>query len=361
MSASWVVETADIGEHLIDRALSGTGRPTVRDSPRSLNTAQIPLKRVGTRRADSACMTSPRLIQPGRTWLVTRRTTRRHFLLRPDADGTTQDLYWYTTAVLAKKFGIAVHAVQVLSNHMHEVLTDVRGKLPDFLRERNRALANALKRHRDWAEEVFQRAPASCVEIYGVDALCRAIGYTIANCVEAGLVDDPASWPGVRVLADEIGHRTVTLDRPQMYFRPSNPVWPAVASLDLTMPDALVAAYGANARDVVRRAVARAIGAARDALQRGGAGQSVTSLTGQSIERRAQSSEPRATRNPQFSTAGDPQLTRQAVEERSAFQRAYRRAFAAIGDLVTRVPFPIGTWRWARELRLPVALLPAPS
>jgi hypothetical protein len=265
--------------------------------------------------------------------------------------------------VLAKKFGIAIHAVQVLSTHIHEVLTDVRGNLPDFLRERNRALANALKRHRNWAEEVFQRAPASCVEIYGVDALCRAIGYTIANCVEAGLVDDPASWPGVRVLADEIGYRTVTLNRPQMYFRPSNPVWPAVASLDLAMPEALVSAYGPNARDVVKKAVARAVDAAKDALRRGGKElqQSVKSLTEICVQRRAHSPETHGTRNPQFSTAGDPHLTRHAVEERAAFQRAYRRAFAAIDDLTARVAFPVGTWRWACELRLPVALPPAPS
>ena len=87
--------------------------------------------------------------------MITRRTTRRHFLLRPDADGTIQQLYWYTTAVLAKKFGIKIHAVQMLSTHLHEVLTDVRGELPRFLQRRNRLLALALKCQHKWPEEVF--------------------------------------------------------------------------------------------------------------------------------------------------------------------------------------------------------------
>src|SRR6187401_2428681 len=141
-------------------------------------------------------MTAPRCIRPGRTWFVTRRTTRRHFLLRPDADKTLQELYWYTTAVIAAERGIELHAVQMLSTHIHEVLTDTRGELPRFLQQRNRLFANAIKRHRHWPEEVFARAPASCVALYGVRAILKEIGYTLANCVEAGLVHHPDDWPG---------------------------------------------------------------------------------------------------------------------------------------------------------------------
>ena len=61
-------------------------------------------------------MTAPRPVEPG-TYLVTRRTTRRHFLLRPDSDGTMQQLYWYATIVYAKEYGIEVNATQMLSDH----------------------------------------------------------------------------------------------------------------------------------------------------------------------------------------------------------------------------------------------------
>src|SRR5688572_23323737 len=110
-------------------------------------------------------MTAPRCIRPGTVWFVTRRTTRRHFLLRPDAHNTILQLYWYCTAVVARELGILVHATQMLSNHLHEVVTDVRGELPRFVQERNRLFANALKCHRGWPEEVFCRAPASYVEL----------------------------------------------------------------------------------------------------------------------------------------------------------------------------------------------------
>ncbi len=51
----------------------------------------------GRRRSscDARLMTQPRRILPGRSWMITRRATRRHFLFRPDEDGTSQRLYWY--------------------------------------------------------------------------------------------------------------------------------------------------------------------------------------------------------------------------------------------------------------------------
>ena len=90
-------------------------------------------------------MSNPRRIVPGTTYLVTRRTTRRHFLMNPDKRRVLLAVYWYATALLAAEFGIEIHAVQVLSNHMHEVLTDTRGELPKFLSQRNRLMANAIK------------------------------------------------------------------------------------------------------------------------------------------------------------------------------------------------------------------------
>ena len=80
----------------------------------------------------------PRNIAPGKVWFVTRRTTRRHFLLAPDRAGEVARIYRYVTGLIAAKFGIEIHAVQMLSTHIHEVLTDVNGMLPRFLEQRNR-------------------------------------------------------------------------------------------------------------------------------------------------------------------------------------------------------------------------------
>ena len=296
-------------------------------------------------------MTSPRFIRAGRTWLVTRRTTRRHFLLRPDADGTTQQIYWYTTAVLARKFGIRVHAVQMLSTHMHEVLTDVRGELPAFVRERNRALANALKRHRHWPEEVFQRGPASYVELYGTTALLREIGYTVANCVEAGLVRSPDKWPGVTVSADDIGRRVVEVERPAMYFDPTNPVWPERASLPIEMPQSMLDTFGEAARATIRRAVSLAVEQARGLSRKAGrAVGSVANLMRIPFATRARSPDGARRGSPTFATGGDAALTKLALTERKIFSTKYRQAVERLGAFVEGAAFPEGSWRWPREL-----------
>ena len=297
-------------------------------------------------------MSQPRRIRPGVTWFITRRTTRRHMLFRPDKDKTVQKVYWYVTAVLAEKFGIELHAVQVLSTHLHEVLTDVRGVLPAFLRERNRILANVLKRHRDWPEEVFQRSPASCVELFGPAAILKQIGYTLANCVEAGLVKNPENWPGVTVGAHEIGTRVVEVERPSMYFNPKKEaLWPVRGTIALTMPKALAEAYGARASQVLRGVVHTAVERARRLAGRAGyvVGK-VAQLYEVPFTRRSERPEPVGKRNPTFATAGDPKLTRQAVEDTRVFRTLYRQARDALKRGTEKVAFPEGAWRWCREL-----------
>ena len=56
-------------------------------------------------------MSRPRPVLPGVIAMSTRRTTLRHFLLRPDADGTGQNIFLYCLAYAARKFGIRVHAI----------------------------------------------------------------------------------------------------------------------------------------------------------------------------------------------------------------------------------------------------------
>ena len=296
-------------------------------------------------------MTKPRFIRPGRTWMITRRTTRRHFLLRPDADGTMQQIYWYTTAVVAAKFGILVHALQVLSTHVHEVVTDVHGNLPAFVRDRNRALANALKRHRGWPEEVFQRAPASYVELYGADAVIHHIAYTLANCVEAGLVRDPRQWPGPTVAPEDMGRRVVEVQRPSVYFDPTNPVWPDEASLPITMPAALEERYGSGAREAVRRRVDDAVAAARDVARKAGrVFSSIANLLRVPFSKRSTSPDGARGGDPTFAVGGDAQLRHRALAERKGFYATYRQSLQRLGEFVGWAGFPVGSWRWPKEL-----------
>jgi hypothetical protein len=263
-----------------------------------------------------------------------------------------QQIYWYVTAVIAAKFFIQLHAVQILSTHIHEVLTDTRGLLPAFNRERNRLLANALKCHRGWPEEVFQRAPTSCVELHGVDAILSKIAYTLANCVEAGLVNDPTQWPGVTVHVDDIGRRVVEVERPDVYFDPKNPGWPPRAQIKIEMPSALEGAFGERALDVIRAVVASAIDRARKSARKAGRFVSgpISRLFSVPITRRSGTFETFGGRDPTFATGGDRAAAIKAREDRRAFLQQYRAALVALRKGIAGVPFPAGAWRWPREL-----------
>lgn len=295
-------------------------------------------------------MSTPRRIVPGQTWFVTRRTTRRHYLLHPDADEQVQQLYWYTTAVIAAECGIELHAVQMLSTHVHEVLTDVRGLLPRFLQQRNRLFALAVKCLRKWPEEVFARAPANCVALYGPEAVVKEIAYTLANCVEAGLAETPEQWPGVTVSVDDIGQRVIKVARPASYFNPDNPRWPAVAEIRIATPQVLTKAYGERAKSVLRSVVDAAVKAARNAARAAGrVVQSVASLFGVPHERRATSPEAFGKRVPSFAAAGNRERAAEAALDRRTFLGAYREALERLKAGCRDVLFPRGTWRLRQD------------
>ncbi len=311
-------------------------------------------------------MTAPRRILPGHTWFSTRRTTRRTFLLRPDEDGIAQQIYWYATAVLALKFGIELHVVQVLSSHIHEVLTDPYGNLPDFTRERNRAIANAFKRHRDWPEEVFQRAPGSYVDLLTPASVLNEIAYSLVNCVEAGLVDHPDEWPGVTVSVNDIGRRTVHVERPGVYFAKNNPDWPERVSIDLVMPQMLLQVFrdADSAREAIRDRFEKALAGARSVasnLRRvmkevlRDAAKRAARVCAVPYTRQAQTAEPRRKRNPAFAAAADREVFERARAEMAEFREAYAGARERLRRGELDPNFPPGTWRLTREFLRPRA------
>ena len=75
-------------------------------------------------------MTRPRIVEAGATLALSRRTTRRHFLLHPDEARQMEQVYWYCLAYAAQLHGVLVHAACLMSTHCHEVITDVRGEYP---------------------------------------------------------------------------------------------------------------------------------------------------------------------------------------------------------------------------------------
>lgn len=185
--------------------------------------------RAGTLPASPPRVGAPRRVLPGKTYLITRRCYQRTFRLRPCE--RTNRIFLYCLAMAAQKTGVVVHAVCVMSNHHHIVVTDVEGILPDFLRELHRTVAKAVNASQGQWENLWNVAPTSVVLLPTLDDVLDKIAYVVANPVEAGLVERPSHWPGVILW----GEQRRAIVRPNDYFDPHG-ASPAHLELVVTAP-----------------------------------------------------------------------------------------------------------------------------
>jgi putative transposase len=275
--------------------------------------------------------------------MITRRTLRRTHLLRPDKQ--LKDLFVYCLAVLARKHGILIHAAVVMSTHEHIVLTDVHGELPRFLQELHRLLALGVKVLRKWEGAVWDHEKTSVVELLTDDAIVQKLAYVMANPVAAGLVRHARDWPGIQTLPSHLGEAAWTATRPEFYFDRSNPGWPPVATLQLSMPPVRRLSL-----DHVRRAVSDELAyleriAREQVRKKGWRIPPSARLRRLSPFARARSWEPLRALNPAFAVG---RSQRRAFFAAVAALRSFRSAYRAALELWRRGLrlglFPSGTW-----------------
>jgi len=294
-------------------------------------------------------MTRRRIIEPGKTWALSRRTTRRYFLLSPDQARELEQCYWYCLGLCAKRFGVVVHAGCLMSTHSHEVVTDVRGVLPRFVQEFHRLLALTTKALRGWPGEVFDKRSTGQHELLTPEAMIESLAYLISNPVEAGAVRYAKDWPGAHTLPRDIGSRVVKTKRPTHYFDPNNASWPDVVALRLQMPTALELDYGTELahQRIAERVKAREHRAWQESKRTGIAFAGARRVLRQAHTKRARSYEAFGSLNPQFAAAGHRVAATEAVRRLRAFNAQYDKALAAWTAGKRSVCFPIGTW-WMR-------------
>jgi len=87
-------------------------------------------------------VTAPRQILPGTVYLITRRCSERRLFLRPSA--LTDAIFLYVLAVAARLHRVEVHALCVLSNHYHVLVTDREARLPAFMQYLDSLVARAI-------------------------------------------------------------------------------------------------------------------------------------------------------------------------------------------------------------------------
>lgn len=278
---------------------------------------------------------------------TSRRTTRRYFLFVPDAQGKTEAIFWYCLAVTANKHGILVHAAQLMTNHVHLVFTDVHGVAPNFFRDFHRLLAECIKVHLGWPEEVFNKAKTSEHEPVTVGAIIDRLAYAIANPPLAGLVRRAAEWPGAHTTAHDMGRRMIRARRPDVFF--TDPSWPEEEELEISLPPALIAEMEPD--EIRRRVAERVRHYEREALAKS-KNKGLSFLGARRAQRvrhtdRASSWEDFGARNRRFSAAGDAEAARGAAERNGKFDADYDEALAAWQAGDRDVEFPYGTW-WMR-------------
>ena len=291
-------------------------------------------------------MPSSRPVHAGTMYLITRRTTRRTFLMKPDEEMT--ELFWYLLAVLANKHGVKVHSVQCLSTHYHAVITDVRGEAPEFFAGLHRSLAMGIKCLRDWDEEVWNKSQTSRVEILTDEALVNECAYVIANCVEAGIVDRPSRYPGPKTLARDIGRMKKRVKRPKCPWLVNEELWPAEVVLIIEMPASLRERYGdEGAREMIQGAVDERVRSARVRRREKGLGfVGAKRAMRTSHETQSTAKEPLRDRNPTFAVGpGNAELLFIHVALRRAWIKSYAEALERWRGGDREVEFPAGTWK----------------
>jgi putative transposase len=283
-------------------------------------------------------MTKPRRVLPGICYLITRRCSERRFFLRPDSHVT--HIFEYLLAALSQRYSIKIHAYVVMSNHYHLVVTDTKGRMPDFQRDLNSLLARAVNAFRGRWESFWDRDSYSAVELIEDGDCLAEMAYTLANPVEAGLVKRVKQWEGA-TSAGKAYDRPRRIERPRRVDQPGDffrENLPKFAKLVLTRPECPTIddeSFDERLRQKVRRV--------EDEAAASGPAMGMKKVMSQDWNHHPKSNEPRCELSPRVACVN--KWARIAALQRSAdWLDAYAVARAAFVSGDREVEFPVGTW-----------------
>ena len=214
----------------------GSRRRTAQGARRRQGTATIRRISVGATNGGGGrclCMCLPRLVLPGRCYLVTRRCSERRFLMRPD-DQTTR-AFLYCLAVSARRSQVQVIFFLAMSNHYHAGIFDPEGRLPAFLEHFHKLFARHQNVLRGRWENFWSSEQTSVVELLEAEDVLNKMVYTLANPVKAALVARAHEWPGATSLTAHLHGESIRTVRPTVFFRPDGPM-PDEELLTVTLP-----------------------------------------------------------------------------------------------------------------------------
>lgn len=294
-------------------------------------------------------MTLPRMVFDGTTYLITRTTTGRRFLLRPG--GVVNEVFLYCLFRAAKKYGVQVHCVSVESNHFHAVVTDMRGEISRFVQWLDSMVANNLMRHygrthpSECLDGIWSKDHFSAVVLATPEQIIKSIVYGLTNPVKDGLVRDYRQWPGLNSRPGDWLKPTQHARRPRGLFFSDKSKKHRWAEVKYTVPpmfadrdtEHFVDSVNAMIRDTtksLRRRLAienRAFLGVKESL-------AVNPFDSPQTPR------PKGLRSPCFAAGGDTTVLTACLALLRSFRQRYRAAWAQLRQGMKGVVFPAGTY-----------------
>jgi hypothetical protein len=313
-------------------------------------------------------VTAPRIVVPGATTAITRRTTLRKAFLGP-WHPLVSDCWLYALADAQRHTEVAVHHSTLVVNHHHTSVTPTHANLPEFVRRFHRdfscALHALLCAHRyDAPRELFDDRQAHMMRLLDPAAQAGHLVYERLNPVAAGLVRHPDDMPQ-RVLDFGLWKTGyVEVERPPVYFGAGRP---ERLRLFLTPPPLLYQAFEGDVARLVHhleRLTEDGARALREARRR-------PPMGAKALRRLHPWSEPRTMREPGGGRVPSFKVGARgwdAVQERIAAARevrAFRQRYAetriARRDGDTARVFPFGTYAMRAYHGAPVEPEPWPE
>jgi REP element-mobilizing transposase RayT len=284
-------------------------------------------------------VTAPRQVVQGTSYLVSRRCTQREFLLKPSV--LTNLIFKFVLAVAAARYRVLIHAVCVMSNHVHIVLTDPYANLPDFSHLLDGVLAKALNALYGRWESFWAPSSYSAVALVSPEDIIEKVAYTLANPASAGLVHHGSQWPGVWSDPRHIGHPGERIERPGHYFAKGGAM-PENQELVFSTPPGFQSTEAFRSL-VIARVLELERAAAADREASGAAVLGAHRVLKQRHTDRPASGEPRRVLNPRIA-ARDKWKRMEALGRLMSFLESHREALLRFCRGERDVVFPRGTY-----------------
>ena len=291
-------------------------------------------------------MTAPKRRIAGQTTEITRCTTHRQHLLRPDDELRNTAGYMYGKA--CEDHGQIPHVASMISTHCHLFQTDTTGRRDRFMQQ---FFSNVSRKHNialNRRENLWRVGePGDNVALTLDDVIARTL-YTILQPVAAGLVKHASEWTGFQILPRDWGKELVFTRPPdcgpnmpeKVVIRPQPP--PGFEDFPL---DQVIAFF----EDLVARAE-------RDIAKRRRGRPVVGIKACEAISPFAvpKTSQPMRTLNPRFSCK-DRVRARRAIQAMKRFKADYKQARKAFCDGNRKQVFPSGTLQMVDRASVEVA------